>query len=477
MTATAPTANLLDAQYQFLPAVNVVSFAGPGMKQGMSASLEPVVKRLNARVNWFALTDHPQDQAQNQAESRKKGSGPGFSYYTPKLSTGLMARLLDDYKTMAQGYLWSLLHGDPHKYPFDLKIWKSFKQLSQAVAGECLNSSTMSFPSLCWLHDYQLAMGAPALASQSGIILCQFWHVPFPSAAVMQQSPIGAELTQALLQNKLIGFHTERYASNFLDTVEAFFPEAKIDRALKVVSLGRKQTRVAVMPLGVDSSYWQKLAMDSKPHAEALARTHGLAQQYIVGIDKLDYTKGIIERLNGLDLFLATHPEMLKRFHYVQLSQPNQGASEEHKQYEILVDKRISAINTRFGDADWQPILHIKEHLGHAKLSAWYQSATALSINSLSDGLNLLAKEFVASRIDESGVLILSKATGAAEELGQGAILVDPTDPAAISAAFAQALSLTWEEKHNRMVGMRQTIGWNQLIGWAMGFLGQALAE
>lgn len=474
MTVSAPTANLLATQYQnqYLPAVNVVSFAGPGMTQGVSASLEPVVKRLNARVNWFALTDNP------KAGVREQGTGAGFNYYTPKLSSGSMARLLDEYKIMAQGYLWSLLHGDPHKYAFDLKMWKSFKQLSQAVASECLNSSSMSFPSLCWLHDYQLAMAAPTLATQSGLILCQFWHVPFPSAAVMQQSPIGAELTQALLQNKLIGFHTEKYASNFLDTVALFYPEARVDRALKVVSLGHKQTRVAVMPLGVDSHYWQKLAMDSKPHAEALARTHGLAQQYIVGIDKLDYTKGIVERLNGLELFLSTHPEMLKRFHYVQLSQPNpESSTAEHRQYEVLVDKRIADINKRFGQGGWQPILHIKEHLGHAKLSAWYQSATALSINSLSDGLNLLAKEFVASRIDESGVLILSKATGAAEELGQGAILVDPTDPAAISAAFAQALSLTWEEKHNRMIGMRQTIGWNQLIGWAMGFLGQALAE
>jgi trehalose 6-phosphate synthase len=449
-----------------LPTVNVISFAGPGTTGGVAASLEPVIKRLGTRVNWFALTNNPQTHS-NSATT-------GFAYHTAQIPERAVASL----EEFAQGYLWDLFHGNPHRAKFDPIAWKNFRQLCDMVASECITLASESFPTICWLHDYQLALTSPILASQRGILLCQFWHVPFPKVEVLSQSPIGKEITQALLHNKLIGFHTEEYAANFIDAVAYFYPEAQIDRSLKVINLSGHQTRLAVMPLGVDLAYWHKLAMETKPHSEALARHYNLAQEFIIGIDKLDYTKGIIERLNGLEQFLDSYPQWQRRFHYVQLSQPNSTqASPAQKQYENDVDNRINEINQRFARDNWQPILHIKEHLGHKKLAAWYQATSALSINSLSDGLNLLAKEFVACRHDELGVLILSQNTGAACELQNGALLVNPRKKDELAKAFNEALTLSWEEKRSRMLSLRHAIGWNQLISWALGFLGQALAD
>jgi trehalose-6-phosphate synthase len=159
----------------------------------------------------------------------------------------------------------------------------------------------------------------------------------------------------------------------------------------------------------------------------------------------------------------------------VQLSQPPKTIDSQKVTYAEKVEARIAEINSRYGQNGWQPIVHIKGSFDHSHLASWYQAAAALSVNSLSDGLNLLSKEYVACRTDEQGVLILSKEAGSARELGQGAILVDPQNKESISKAFNLALTLAPEEKRRRMTAMRHVIGWNQLNNWALSFLSRAI--
>jgi trehalose-6-phosphate synthase len=454
-----------------LPSVNVLSLAGPGSSGGVPLSLAPVVQRLGTRVHWFALSELPAQNfspAQSQTHSRAKS---GFSYH----HLDAPPRIINAHAKVVSGYLWDLLHGYSDKNSFDGESWKSYRQLCELAASECITSGSDSFPTLCWIHDYQLALAAPALASQAGLILSQFWHVPWPQANVIADSPIGRELTEAMLHNKLIGFHTEDFVANFLDTVALLYEDAKIDRALGQISWrGRKVTVVAV-PLGIDASYWQNLARSCRPMAEAMAAKHGLASQFILGVERLEYTKGVLERLDGLECFLEEHPERQRRFHYVQLSQPPKTIDSQKVTYAEKVEARIAEINARYGQNGWQPIVHIKGSLDHSNLASWYQAAAALSVNSLSDGLNLLSKEYVACRTDEQGVLILSKEAGSARELGQGAILVDPQNKESISKAFNLALTLAPEEKRRRMTAMRHVIGWNQINNWALSFLSRAI--
>ncbi len=449
-----------------LPNVSVISYAGPGGTGGLPASLSPVVKRLNTRVNWFALTDLPEQDFSPTGSS-------GFTFHNPNVPQWLIKA----HRRFCQNYLAPLLHGFPEKSVFDQEDWKSFKQLNELIASHCLIANSESYPSLFWLHDYQLALAAPIIGSEAGIILCQFWHVPFPEASIITSYPCGKELVDALLLNRLVGFHTKKYAQNFIDAVEQFYPEAVLDReAMTIVQKG-KTCRLAIMPLGIDVPYWQDLATKARPKAEALSMQLGLAHQFILGVDRLEPNKGILERLNGLTEFLTNHKEFHQRFHYVQIAQEVKEASPELIEYKEAVERKIENINAQFKQDNWSPIVYLRENLSQQELAAWYQAAAVLSVNSTADGLNLIAKEFVASRLDEQGALVLSQNAGVATELARGALLVDPHSAEAVGSAFHQALSFDSEEKRRRMMSMRHVIGWNQLHNWAVGFLRKAILD
>jgi trehalose 6-phosphate synthase len=466
-----------------LPTVNVISFAGPGESGGVPASLAPIVKRLGTRVNWFALSDLPDSKneggknsggnVQSRADAASaEASQAGFSYYSPKVP----AWLVNSHYEVSHDYLAPLLHGMGDESKFDGEAWKSYRQLCESVASECLTMASGSFPTICWLHDYQLALAAPILASEAGLVLCQFWHVPWPKVEAMKKSAVARELIEALLKNRLIGFHTKEYADNFLASAAAILPDSKVDCLNRNITYDGRTTHITVMPLGIDLPFWQKLAMSAKPMSEALIPKHSLASQIILAVERLEATKGVIERIDAIELFLQTYPELRRRFHYVQISQAGKGAGGESRDYERLVEARIDDLNKRYFHDGWQPIIHIRGVIEQHQLAAWYQAAAVLSVNSISDGLNLIAKEFVACRGDEQGVVVLSRNTGSAGELAQGALLVDPASPKSVSDALYLALTLDPEEKRRRMSAMRRVIGWNQLHNWALGFLRQALS-
>ena len=444
-----------------LPSLKIVSYKGPGDSGGVSTSLGPVVKQLGTKINWFAVSGVP------TAESQQ------FQFHAPQIP----ANLLENHKRVVTDYLWPLLHGMPERAKFDAEDWKSFRQLNEVLASECLDVSSQSFPTLCWLHDFEVVLVAPLCAVHAGVILTHFWHVPFPTPEVMVKSPVARELVEALLCNKVLGFHTTEYATNFLATVQELFPNASVDMLRMEVRHRHSVTRVVVMPLGIDFELWQRLAKTTRPVAEALSVKHSLNKQIVLGIDRLDYSKGVLEKLRGLEMFLTDNPDWLKRFHYIQISQPPQSGEKQYTAYAAAVTEKIEEINKKFGDASWQPIEHMQKDLDQKELAAWYQAADVIAVNPISDGLNLIAKEFVACRQDEQGVLLLSKKAGCSAELSHGAVDVDPTSPSSFARGLGQALVMAPDEKRRRMTGMRRVIGWNRLHDWALGFLKEALTK
>lgn len=451
----------------YLPTLKVISYRGPGQSGGVPTSLEPVVKRLGAKVHWFAIDGVPSQPSHAEAQ------GAAFAFYNPQIPQPL----LEKHNQIANGYLYPLLHGMPEKAKFDSENWKSFRQLSELIASESLKVSSESFPTLCWLHDYQLALVAPLMSMQAGIILCQFWHVPWPSPSVMIQSPVARELVESLLSNKIIGFHTTEYALNFLNTVQELLPNAIVDVLKMEVRRRSTLTKIVVMPLGIDFSLWQQFAKSTRPIAEAIGVKHRLANQVVLGVDRLDYSKGVLEKLHGLERFLETQTNWHKRFHYVQLAQPPLSNEADFVSYAKAVEEKVEAINNKYENSGWKPILFIPGQFDQTELAAWYQAADVLTVNSVKDGLNLIAKEYVASRLDEQGALVLSKLAGCSAELAQGALLVDPHDPDDFASNLSQALTMGVEEKRRRMTSMRRVVGWNQLHDWALGFLREALVS
>src|SRR5262249_6094032 len=273
------------------------------------------------------------------------------------------------------------------------------------------------------------------------------------------------------------GFHTQEYATNFLNTVMEIIPNAAVDVLNMQVRVNRSLTTIVTMPLGLDFAYWQRLSKASRPKAAAIPKKYGLAHQVVLGVDRLDYTKGVIEKLQALSTFLTNNPSWLRRFHYVQLAQPPQSNRAEFTEYAALVRAKVCEINEHHRTDGWEPVVLLEGNFDHAELAAWYQAADALLVTPVRDGLNLIGKEYVACRQDEQGALILSRAAGSAAELSTGALVVDPHKPDQIADALSQALTMGFEEKRRRMHSMRHIVGWNQLHDWALGFLRLAIAR
>ena len=446
----------------YLPTLKVVSYRGPGESGGVPTSLEPIVKRLGSKIHWFAVSGLPTVSEENSS---------GFAFHQPEIPSSL----IESHQKLATNYLYPLMHGMPEKAVFDPEHWKAFRSLNEILAAECLAMYSQSFPTLVWLHDYQLSLVAPLIAMQAGIILSQFWHIPWPAAQVIASSPVGKELVESLLHNRILGFHTTEYATNFLDSVQELTPTATVDMLRMEVRYDRHTTRVVVMPLGIDFNLWQRLAKATRPVSDALSVRHKLANQVVLGVDRLDYNKGVLEKLDGIEQFLLTFPSWHRRFHYVQLAQPPQSQEIAFSDYSECVDRRIEEINQKFASAEWKPIVYLKGNFDQAELAAWYQAADVLAVNPTRDGLNLIAKEYVASRLDEQGALVLSRNAGCAAELGQGAVVIDPHDPREFADGMQKALTMEVEEKRRRMTSMRRIVGWNQLHDWALGFLKQTL--
>ena len=441
-----------------LPALKIISYRGPGHSGGVVQSLSPLTKQLGTQVNWIALSELPTgDETQT----------PGFSFHRPDVTP----QAAEQNSRAVHEYLWPLLHGLSARAQFDPEAWKNFRQLSQAIANQSSQVVSRSFPTLVWLHDFEMVLVPPMLPMDAGVILSHFWHAPWPEPQVMLDSPVGREIVEALLYNKVLGFHTHEYAVNFLNTAKQILPEAIVDLNSMTVSYRNLSTRVVAMPLGIDFQYWQRTARASRVEADSMPVRHRLAQQVILGADRLDYTKGILEKLDGLELFLKQHPDWVRRFHYVQIAQPGESKTAAQTEYRSQVLDRVRELNDTYRVDGWEPVVFVEEQMTHQQLAAWYQAADVLVVTPVRDGLNLIAKEYVACRLDEQGVAIVSRQAGVSAELVSGALLVDANNSEEIANAILRGLSMPVEEKRRRMVSMRHVVGWNRLHDWACGFL------
>jgi trehalose 6-phosphate synthase len=452
---------------QSLPQVTVISFRGPQDTGGVSKGLKPLIKQLNSKVNWLApaLAESVKADA-----SQKRTDDFAVRYGQFPLP------VIEGHESFCRDYLWPLFHGMPELAVFEASDWKAYKQLNKAMGNDAIALSKGSFPTIAWIHDYHFAFLAPSIASEAGMVPCQFWHVSWPAPDKLIGSPIIADLILALLSNKLLGFHTTEYALNFLNSVQEFLPSAQVDLMKMEVRINGQTTSVVVMPLGLDFAHWQHMANASRPKAAVIPKKYSLASQVILGIDRLDYAKGVFEKLYGIEAFLQTQPHWHRRFHFVQIAQSVQNESKANREYAEMVKAKVDQVNNSFRADDWEPILLLDESLGHEELAAWYMAADVLLVTPVRDGLNLIAKEYVACRIDEQGVLIVSKQAGSSAELASGALVVDAHDANQIGRSIAHALTMNVEEKRRRMLSMRHVVGWNQLHDWAMAFLKQAVS-
>jgi trehalose 6-phosphate synthase len=295
-----------------------------------------------------------------------------------------------------------------------------------------------------------------------------FWHIPWPNAETFGVCPWKKELLLSLLRADILGFHTQYHCQNFLATVDRFV-ECQIDHEHMTVTHQGQVCRVIAYPISIEwPPRWLAQTLPTAAAAAAVRTRLDLGANVRVGlgVERWDFTKGIVERFQALEVLFEKHPEWRGRLTFLQVAAPSRSKLPAYQALQQQTVAEMERINARFSQAGWRPILLIGEHQEPAQVFELYRAADFLLVNSLHDGMNLVAKEFVAARDDEDGVLILSTFAGASRELLE-ALLVNPYDVAETAAAMLAALGMPREERRKRMQLMRRTVSENNVYRWA----------
>ena len=372
------------------------------------------------------------------------------------------------YYGFANEGLWPLCHVAHARPVFRADDWRHYKAVNQKFA-DAVCSEVDSKDPIILVQDYHFAL-APAMIRKRlpAATVLTFWHIPWPNDERIGICPWRNELLEGLLGSSIVGFHTQLHCNNFLNSVDRYL-ETRIDRTDNAVVRQGRRTLVRPYPISLE---WPVRWVETAPSvAECRAqvwRELGLPKDALlgVGVDRLDYTKGVEERLLAVERLLERHPEYLGRFSFVQLAAPSRVKIPRYQELNEAVEQLADRINRRFGDREYKPILLQRSHHEPPEVFRLYRAADVCYVSSLHDGMNLVAKEFVAARTDLRGVLVLSEFTGAARELTE-ALIVNPYDLEASSEALATALTMPADEQRDRMRSMRSLISQFNIYRWA----------
>ena len=379
------------------------------------------------------------------------------------------------YRGFANEVVWPLFH-DLHPYcHFEPAYWEAYRAVNErfadAVADEAGHDDHV------WVHDYHL-MGVAEAARARGVgaPMGFFLHIPFPTPDVLQRFPWHRRLVRSLLHYDRIGFQTGHDAANFLDCIRTILPDARVasgDGGLWLLEAMGHTVEVGAFPIGIDAHDIERRARS--PAVEApLARWRSHLDDdhvYVLGVERLDYTKGIPERLEGFRLALERHPELRGRVTLLQHVDPSRQDVSHYAELRRTIEHEVGRIDGEFGTLEWTPVRYSFRHLEHDQILALYRLARVALVTPVRDGMNLVAKEFCAAHADGDGVLVLSEFTGAAHQLSCGALLVNPHDVEGVADAIHRACTMGQGERRRRMARMRDVVRREDVGHWMRSFL------
>ncbi len=372
------------------------------------------------------------------------------------------------YYGFANEGLWPLCHNAHVRPTFRATDWEQYVAVNRKFAEAVVQEATSSDP-IILVQDYHLALAPRFIRDMlPNATIVTFWHIPWPNPEAFSICPWRDELLNGLLGSSILGFHTQNHCNNFVDTVDRLL-EARVDRESFTVSFLTELTAVKRYPISVDWPPAPELVAKSVEQCRHDVRLHHhLPEEHVigVGVDRLDYTKGIEERLRAVQRFLELHPEWVGRFTFIQIAAPTRSSIEHYQAYEARVRALAMRINTQFSSAQYPPIILHADHHEPREVYEYYRASELCFVSSLHDGMNLVAKEFIAARDDERGVLVLSQFTGAARELPES-IIVNPYDAEECAEALWQAVSMPESEQRARMRLMRSLVGEFNVYRWA----------
>jgi alpha,alpha-trehalose-phosphate synthase [UDP-forming]/trehalose-phosphatase len=360
--------------------------------------------------------------------------------------------------------LWPLCHITLDRVYFRRRFYEDYKNANLSFAKAILEEAEEN--SIVWIHDYHLCLLPQILRGEkSELTIAHFWHIPWPDWSVFRVCPQAKEILEGLLGNDLIGFQIPLFVKNFLDCVQECL-KADIDYHNSAISYMGHTTRLKAFPISVDYERFNSMALSQRTEAsiKKIRGRYRLKGYIGIGVDRLEYTKALIKRLQTINLFFERYERFIGKFTFVQIAVPTR-MKEPYLSYKETVEDLIKKINRKYSTGRWKPIIYINTKVEHKDLVAYYRMADIAIISSVYDGMNLVAKEYVASQIDERGVLILSELAGAADEL-EGAMLVNPYDIEGFSECIRKSLIMPEKEKKDRMAGLRNRVMEKDIYKW-----------
>ncbi len=442
---------------------------------GLVTALLPVLRdRGGIWVGWPGLTEPVQDLEQLLAEATRQA---GYQLKPVLLTEAERQKF---YNGFANEVVWPLFHDLQSLCNFDPSYWYIYREVNHKYA-EVIARHTAE-RDFVWVHDYHLMhVGAELRLLGIAARTAFFLHIPFPSLDMFIKLPWRFQLLRALLEYDLIGFQTVHDRRNFLQCLRAMIKDVQISGKGQVVTvrINGREVRVGSFPISIDYNALVKQAATRKV-ADAAAELHALLpdRQLILGVDRLDYTKGIPHRLEAFRLALKRYPELRERVTLIQVVVPSREDIPQYHELKTQIERLVGEINGQFTrPGGWVPIHYVFRSLKRAELLAYNRAAEIGLITPLKDGMNLVAKEYCTVSLEEDCVLILSEFAGAAAQLQRGALLVNPYDVEGMAEAIHRAYTMPLAERRARMRRLRRTIREQDIFWWVDSFLRAAIAK
>ncbi|HEY9678834.1 MAG TPA: trehalose-6-phosphate synthase [Drouetiella sp.] len=462
--------------------MDIVSYRGPGAAGGVSSGLETAWRNQNTNdVSWWFLADD------------------ALKFLTPTATqshfvTQLNEQVVKDHYAYCNEFIWPVMHDLPEHASYEPTHRKHYKRFNMIFA-QFINFERATARRY-FIQDYQLSMLPRLLGIQGGRSNI-FWHIPWPKNVKEEFVEPISEIARGMLSAESIGFHTAEYAQNFMAFVQLYLPEfrtnaedqvvfkthsgsssvSELDMVagaeqtpyvmrpyLKPVSSVASSTRLVVQPLGIDNERWTEMSKSEQIAYDKIGVAPG--ERFILSVDRADYTKAVIDRLKIIDLLMEKHPELRGTVAFVQICGRSRAGVEVFDKYWEECRKLGDEVNARWAKDGWTPIRWVDQSLNAKELAALYSVADAMLVNPVRDGLNLTAKEFVACRSENPGVLLLSPGAGAWHEIGQHALAADPNRHEETADNIVRALNMSLEEKFARTTMMRHKLERNHLSQW-----------
>jgi len=421
---------------------------------GLVSALEPVARSLP--TVWVAWADLPAGETSCIADQVTE-----FEWERVALTEEEVDKYYGGFANQA---LWPLCHYFVDKCRFERCHWEAYTWVNRKFALQAFRHTTGG--TLIWVHDYHLALVPHYLRSYGATNIGFFWHIPFPPPDVLGILPWGREVLRGLLGSDVIGFHVRQYVTNFLQCAETLL-NLNVDYDRGLIHYHGRVVRVVALPVGIDASTFATLGKNGDTLKEAAAIRQKVGTDTLaLAVDRLDYSKGILERIDALERFWARYESYRGRLSLIQIAPPTRSSVPAYQNLRRQVEEAVGRINGLFGREDWLPVYYYYRSLPQGELAAYYAAADVALVTPLRDGLNLVAKEYVATKQND-GVLVLSKFAGVAEELRE-AIVVNPYDADGFGAKLKAALEMPAVERRRRMQVLAEKVKQRDL-GWWLG--------